>query len=227
LVLSFFEKWLRNIAVFIPSKKEKPPRQCSVLALSRKPVLIMNVIEIIDHFYTGETPLRRLLIAHSTQVRDKALSIAAAPACRSMGIDIEKVAAGAMLHDIGICECDAPGILCPGRFPYIAHGIIGAEMLRRYGAEHDIDMEPYARICERHTGAGITAEEVRRQQLPIPVRDYLPETVEEKLVCLADKFFSKSRPETEKPLAAVRSSLLKFGNDTVARFDSLCALFHL
>ncbi len=189
--------------------------------------LYMNVIEIIDCFYPEETLLRRLLIAHSTQVRDKALAIAAAPACQSLNIDLGKVAAGAMLHDIGIRECEAPGIFCEGRFPYIAHGTIGAEMLRRYGADHGIDMEPYARICERHTGAGITAGEVRRQQLPIPVRDYLPETVEEKLVCLADKFFSKSRPECEKPLEDVRRSMLKFGSDTVARFDLLCDLFHL
>lgn len=187
----------------------------------------MNAIEIINYFYPEETPLRRLLIAHSTQVRDKALSIAAAPACQSLNIDLGKVEVGAMLHDIGIRECDAAGILCTGHFPYIAHGTIGAEMLRRYGEEHGIDMGVYARICERHTGAGITADEVLRQQLPIPVKDYLPETVEEKLVCLADKFFSKSHPDIEKPLEAVRCSMLKFGNDTIARFDLLCTLFQL
>ena len=35
----------------------------------------MSALEIIRNFYPEDTPLRRLLILHSTQVRDKALSI--------------------------------------------------------------------------------------------------------------------------------------------------------
>jgi uncharacterized protein len=182
---------------------------------------------VIRHFYPEDTPLRRLLLRHSTQVRDKALAILALPSCPPLELDLRLVSAGAMLHDIGILQCHAPTILCEGSRPYIAHGVIGAEMLRAYGQANGLDMTPFARICERHTGAGITAQEVRDQHLPIPERDYLPETPEEKIVCLADKFFSKSGDMQEKPASKVRRSLEKFGPDTVARFDALCRLFGL
>ena len=180
---------------------------------------------IIAHFYPEDTPLRRLLLRHSTQVRDKALAILANPSRPQLELDAELVSAGAMLHDVGILQCHAPSILCVGTRPYIAHGVIGAEMLRDYGRTHGLDLEPFARICERHTGAGITAQEVREQRLPIPERDWLPETPEEKLVCLADKFFSKSGDMKEKPVSAVRRSLEKFGPDTEERLDELLRLF--
>jgi len=182
---------------------------------------------IITHFYPEDTPLRRLLLRHSTQVRDKALAILAARPSSAPPLDPELVSAGAMLHDIGVLQCHAPSILCTGSRPYIAHGIIGAEMLRGFAQKHGIELEPFARICERHTGTGLTAREIREQGLPIPERDYLPETPEEKLICLADKFFSKSGDMQEKPLTAVRRSLEKFGPDTMERFDALLRLFGL
>ena len=182
---------------------------------------------VIRHFYPEDTPLRRLLLRHSIQVRDKALAILANPARPPLELDPGLVSAGAMLHDIGILQCHAPAILCEGSRPYIAHGVIGAEMLRDYGRSHGIDPEPFARICERHTGAGLTAREIRLQGLPLPERDFLPETPEERLVCLADKFFSKSGDMREKPFDRVRRSLEKFGADTLERFDALCRLFGL
>ena len=54
---------------------------------------------------------------------------------------------------------------------------------------------------------------------------YLPETAEEALVCLADKFFSKSGDMTEKPLAKIRKAMLKFGPASLERFDALCRRF--
>ena len=188
----------------------------------------MNIPDIvIAHFYPEDTPLRRLLLRHSTQVRDKALAILSNPSRPPIPLDTGLVSTGAMLHDIGILQCHAPSILCTGPRPYIAHGIIGAEMLRDYGRTHGLDLEPFARICERHTGTGITAQEVREQGLPIPERDYLPETPEEKLICLADKFFSKSGDMKNKTPDFVRRSLEKFGPDTVERFDALLRLFGL
>ena len=93
----------------------------------------MNNIDprpILRHFYPEESPLRRLLLTHSTQVRDKALELADTPAGRAMNLDLALVETGAMLHDIGIVHCHAPKILCNGPEPYLAHGIIGANMLR-------------------------------------------------------------------------------------------------
>ena len=100
-------------------------------------------------------------------------------------------------------------------------------MLRQYGEKYRIDLEPLARICERHTGSGLTVEDIRRQNLPIPEHNFLPETPEEKLICLADKFYSKSGDMAEKKIPAIRKSMLKFGTGAVRRFDNLCAAFGL
>ena len=177
-------------------------------------------LKIIQFFYPEDTPFRELLLKHSSQVRDKALGIAAA--C-GVAIDMETVVNGAMLHDIGIGKCHAPSILCTGSEPYIRHGILGADMLR----ENFPELEKYARICERHTGSGLTGEDIQRQSLPLPVQDFLPETSEERLICLADKFFSKSGDMKEKSFDAVRRSMEKFGTGSLERFDALCRDFCL
>ncbi len=186
----------------------------------------MNAIDIIRHFYPEDTPLRRLLLLHSTQVRDKALSILGNPDLHLSDMDVQMVNDGALLHDIGIMRCQAPSILCEGTADYLHHGVLGAQMLREYGQEKGVDMEAYARICERHTGTGLSKEEVVRLGLPVnPPHSLEPETLEEKLICLADKFYSKSSPDKEKSMEKVRASLAKFGDESVARFDELCNLF--
>ena len=136
-------------------------------------------------------------------------------------MDIEFVEEAAMLHDIGMCRTDAPGIHCHGTEPYILHGIIGRRMLDSIG------LYRHARVCERHTGTGLTAAEIISEHLPIdPPRDLLPESLEEKVICYADKFFSKSRiDEAPKTLEGARRSLAKFGGATLQRFDDLLALF--
>lgn len=185
----------------------------------------MNYQLVIDKYYK-EGALRDILLQHSKAVAQKAIAIAALHP--EMNIDKEFVYAAAMLHDVGIIMCDAPGIQCFGTESYIRHGMCGARMLRDDASEWGMtqtEIEPFARICERHTGAGLTAEEIHRQGLPLPEVDLLPETIEEKLVCYADKFFSKTRPTEEKPLERVVKSMEKFGTDTVERFQELRKLF--
>lgn len=204
----------------------------------------MNYLDIIHHFYPEDTPLRRLLLLHSECVRDKALQILEGSGFRGLvsgfrvqgsNLNLDLVIAGSMLHDIGICATHAPGILCEGTEPYICHGTIGARMLRQlvaegsFSAEDAVMLEACARICERHTGAGLTRQDILSQGLPIESAvDLLPETLEEQLVCLADKFFSKSGdPRKEKSLEHVRRSMMKFGADSLARFDALCSTFNI
>ena len=117
-----------------------------------------------------------------------------------------------MLHDIGIFKCDAAGIQCFGTEPYICHGRIGAELLRSEGFPR------HARVCERHTGAGITKAQIIVQNLPLPQQDFLPETMEEKVICYADKFFSKTHLDREKTIEQAEKSLSKFGEEGVLRF---------
>lgn len=181
---------------------------------------MIDAYEIIRHFYPEDTPLRQLLLKHSEQVRDKVRFLVeqCCPESVRMQVDLALAENGALLHDIGIGHCHAPSILCNGTEDYLCHGVIGAKMLR----DLDVTLEPYARICERHTGSGLTAAEIRSQGLPLPERDYLPETAEEKLICLADKFFSKSGDLQEKSFARVRASQAKFGPEVLRRFDELC-----
>ena len=177
----------------------------------------MDVNAIISKFYKEESNGKSILIAHSELVAEKAVAIA--DAHPELNIDKDFVREASLLHDIGVFLCDAPGIGCYGSEPYIKHGVLGAELLRREG------LERHARVCERHTGAGLTKESIIEQGLPLPAKDFLPETIEEKLVCFADKFFSKSRPTQEKSLEHARRSIAKFGEDSLRRFNEWCELF--
>lgn len=172
---------------------------------------------VIGRYYEPGTPLWRLLIVHSEKVACKALDCAMS---RHLDIDMDFLAEASLLHDIGIVDCDAPGILCTGPEPYIRHGILGREKLDSLG------LFRHGLVCERHTGAGLTVDDIRRQGLPLPLRDMTPQTTEEKLICYADKFFSKSGdPEKEKPLEKVRAGIARHGEDSLMRFDALHSLF--
>ncbi len=178
---------------------------------------MVPVNDILDKFYKHGSKLRELLLVHSEAVTAKALDIART---RHLDIDPDRIYAGGMLHDIGIFYVNAPGIYCNGSKPYIMHGIIGAAILR--GLKQP---EWLVHIAECHTGSGISAEDVRTQQLPLPQRDYLPETLLEKLICYADKFYSKSTPDSEKDIDRIRKSMTKFGQAAVERFEKLHLLF--
>ena len=98
---------------------------------------------------------------------------------------------------------------------------LGAELLRKEGYER------HARVCERHTGAGITKEQIEKQQLPLPHQDFLPETMEEKVICYADKFFSKTHLDKEKSIEKAEKSLAKFGEEGVKRFQEWERMFEI
>ena len=119
----------------------------------------MDYQAILDKYYPSENELRRILLTHSRQVADRCLQIAKAhPELR---LDTSFLEEAAMLHDIGIFRCNAPGIQCFGTEPYICHGVIGAEILRQEGWER------HALVCERHTGTGLSKEDIEQQQLPL------------------------------------------------------------
>ena len=83
----------------------------------------------------------------------------------------------------------------------------------------------HARVCERHTGAGLTLDEIVSRNLPLPHRSFLPETTEEILICYADKFFSKTHPDREKTIELAERSLMKFGEEGLQRFREWHKLF--
>ena len=180
----------------------------------------INYQSVIDHFYKEDDALRHILLVHSRQVADKALEIASRHP--ELQLDTDFLETAAMLHDIGIVRCDAPGIQCFGTEPYICHGRIGAEMLRSLLGQ---EAESIARVCERHTGAGLTEKDIVSQDLPLPHQDFLPETIAEQVICYADKFYSKSHLEREKTVEQAASSLAKFGSEGVERFRKWAQMF--
>lgn len=177
----------------------------------------MNPFEIIDNYYPQETEQRSILLVHSLSVVQKALKIV--DSHPELPVNRLFIREAALLHDIGIFMTDAPTIKCFGKHPYIAHGYLGAELLRKEGFER------HALVCERHTGAGLSLEEIMEHQLPIPHHDMLPVTLEEQIVCFADKFFSKTHLDEEKTVEKARKSIAKYGEEGLNRFDMWCSMF--
>ena len=161
--------------------------------------------ELIHKYCGSNAELEELLLRHSEDVARRALKIARAHP--ELQADEKFLREAAMLHDIGCVRCDAPAIHCFGTEPYIRHGILGAEILRREG------LPMHARVAERHTGTGLTTLEIMRQHLPLPLMDYTPQTIEEQIICYADKFYSKSRPDVEKTPEQALRTLEKFGSE--------------
>ena len=103
------------------------------------------------------------LINHSKAVCIKALKLSS-----NFDVDIELVETGALLHDIGRSKTNG-----------IDHAVAGAEILKDMGFPDSV-----ANIALRHIGAGIPKEEA--VQLGLPPKDYIPLTLEEKIVAHAD-----------------------------------------
>ena len=178
----------------------------------------MDYQSIIDKYYPSENELRRILLTHSRQVADRCLKIARAHP--ELKLDHEFLEEAAMLHDIGIFRCDAPSIQCFGTEPYLCHGMIGGQILRQEGWIR------HAQVCERHTGTGLSREQIIRQQLPLPLDgQYEPEALEEQVICYSDKFYSKTRPEQERSVVETARSLEKFGEEGVKKFLKWVELF--
>lgn len=172
---------------------------------------------VIDKYYSDNPPLKSLLLLHSTLVARKALAIVDSHS--ELGADRGFVEEAAMLHDIGIFLTDAAPIHCFGKFHYLCHGYLGADLLRGEG------LPRHALVAERHTGTGLTLKQILERDLPLPHRDMVPVSIEEKIVCFADKFFSKTRPEEEKTVEQAENSLAKFGQEGVEIFSGWCRMF--
>lgn len=177
----------------------------------------MDYNTIIDKYYPQENELKNILTVHSRAVADKALAIC--DKHPELNADRQFVEEAAMLHDLGIFKCDADGIQCFGTEPYICHGTIGAQILREEGYPR------HARVCERHTGTGISLKQIEERNLPIPHKDLMPEAIEEIIVCYADKFFSKTKLDREKTVEQAMKSLEKFGQEGVEKFKKWVAMF--
>ena len=129
------------------------------------------------------------VIRHCLAVERVALSIARQIRANRHRVDLKLVGLGALLHDIGRARTHG-----------IRHGVEGAEILRGLG------LGRFEKFAERHLGAGISADEARG--LGLPARDFMPRTLEEKVVTYADKLAMGSRRTSyERALDWFRSEL--------------------
>ena len=94
---------------------------------------------------------------------------------RGISVDTKAVVAAALLHDIG-----------RSRVQTVRHGLEGSEMIEKEGVDKKI-----VEIVRKHVGAGISAEEAKA--LGLPALDYVPKTLEERLVCFADKMVDSDK----------------------------------
>jgi uncharacterized protein (TIGR00295 family) len=122
------------------------------------------------------------VINHCKAVRKVAVRIA-----KKAHANIQLVEAGALLHDIGRSKTQG-----------IMHGVEGAKIAIQLGLPDSI-----VNIIERHLGAGIPKEEAII--LGLPPKDYIPMSLEEKIVAHADNLIENDHEhrieiEVEKAL---------------------------
>ena len=115
------------------------------------------------------------IVEHCITVAEVATELAEACRKKGVNVDVDLVEIGALLHDIGRSETHS-----------VHHAIIGAEIAKSLNLPDEI-----IAIIERHVGGGITREEAKK--LGWPVKDYLPQTWEEKIVSYADKLIDGSK----------------------------------
>jgi uncharacterized protein (TIGR00295 family) len=112
------------------------------------------------------------VLAHSKKVQEIALRIAK----QIPNVDLDFIKIASLLHDIGRFGADA-----------LHHGVRGAEILHKEG------ISQYASVAERHLGGGISKQEIIEQKLDLPLKDYMPTTVEEKIITHADNLVCHDR----------------------------------
>ena len=132
------------------------------------------------------------VVEHCLAVSEYAYELALAIKNKDYNVDVELVRLGGLLHDIGRSKTHG-----------IEHGVVGAEILRELGFDEKI-----ALIAERHIGAGITKEEAI--ELGLPPKDYIPITLEEKIVAHADNLiFGTKRVEIDDVIKKFEKKLGK------------------
>ncbi len=175
---------------------------------------MVDYFAILHRYIPPDSATYAIYVPHVAAVTAKALHIA-----RRMGLSAAQqrfIEEAAMLHDIGIANVDAPAIGCTGDLPYLAHLSEGRRILEQAG------LPRHALVAERHVGVGIPRAEVLAQNLPLPLRDFVPQTLEEEIISWADLFFRKLPGQLwrELEIAEVRARVVKYGPRAERVFES-------
>lgn len=116
-----------------------------------------------------------IIIKHCETVAKVAKVLAEEFDRRGHPVEIRAVVAAALLHDIGRYKTQT-----------VRHGVEGSEMIEREGVDRKV-----VEIVRKHVGAGLTPDEAKR--LGLPELDYIPRTLEERIVCFADKMVDSDK----------------------------------
>ena len=173
----------------------------------------LDPYDIINAHYRPSSLAYKVLVTHSEMVAQKAVAIG--ERLKEGKVDTDFLWEAAMLHDIGMIYTDVHRIGCFGHEPYIRHGIIGRRILDEAG------FPEHALVCERHTGVGLSREEIKKQKLPLPARDMIPVSLAEQIICYADCFYSKrlDKLTVAKPIDKLRRSAAKWGPEHLKRLE--------
>ena len=109
------------------------------------------------------------VVEHCKRVAAFAVKIAEACLKKQPNLNVDLVEISALLHDIG-----------RSRTHSVNHALEGGRVARAFGLPASV-----VHAIERHAGGGIPKEEAKK--LGWPPRDFVPKTLEEKIVCYADK----------------------------------------
>lgn len=182
----------------------------------------MNPIALLEKHFDANPAALDIVYRHSRLVADKALVIARSVPSLTPD-ELRFIEEAALLHDIGVCGVHAPKLNCFGSAPYICHGVIGRGLLEAEG------LPLHALVCERHIGVGLSARDIAQQGLPLPEREMAPLSRSERIVALADLFYSKKAGELdrEKSAAQVKKDLAQFGPEKVLIFEGWLSDFGL
>jgi uncharacterized protein len=139
-----------------------------------------------------------------------------------LDIDEELVKVGCLLHDVGVYKLFEEDGTFYRPIEYLRHGILGKEIIDTEKIDERIGL-----MITRHIGMGITADEIKQNNLPLPHEDFIPLSLEEKLVCFADKFHSKYQNEESAfhTSESIKNHLRKYGQKKIDIFEGMLELF--
>lgn len=154
------------------------------------------------------------VIEHSKAVHDLCMDLVELLRERNPGLKINKklISVGSLLHDIGRAKTHG-----------IVHGIEGAGIIRGLNVNGDTDLEKIARICERHIGAGIDKKTAK--ELGLPERNYIPMTLEEKIIAYCDNMVDGNEVKDPKWAAIRFEKELGKNSDAAIRVKKLNQFF--
>lgn len=147
------------------------------------------------------------VLKHAVKVAEVAKDLTGKLKSKGYSVDEELVVAGALLHDVGRAVTHD-----------VSHGVMGGRIIRRRNLD-----EKLARIVERHVGGGIPIEEATN--LKLGSLNLMPETLEEKIVCYADKLVDGDRRIAFSETLKYFTEKLGVEHPAIKRLEELNAFF--